>query len=162
MVLSSDEEGGHEDGERPGSSGRDGAGKGNGTEGSDIDDLPPANSFVDKSPGGNAGGDVFTSSPPEPKPEPQRAPTTPTASRHKQTTLDSPDAWGGGGGGGRPRMTKLYVPRKSQPGFFKEIDVTADEAEALKAHVARAGAGPGRGRAWRRSDIQCVDLTGED
>ena len=59
-------------------------------------------------------------------------------------------------------MTKLYVPRKSQPGFFKEIDVTADEAEALKAHVARAGAGPGRGRAWRRSDIQCVDLTGED
>ena len=158
-MLSSDEEGGHEDRERPGSSGRYGAGKGSGIEGSDIDDLPPVSNFVDKSPGGNAGGDVFTSSPPEPKPEPQRAPTTPTASRHKQTTLDSPDAWGGGGGGGRPRMTKLYVPRKSQPGFFKEIDVTADEAEALKAHVA----GRGGGRAcWRRSDIQCVDLTGED
>ncbi|KAK7753794.1 hypothetical protein SLS62_004159 [Diatrype stigma] len=63
----------------------------------------------------------------------------------------------------RLRMTKLYVPRKSIPGYFKEIDVSVDEAEVLKAHVAADGLGGGRrGRAWRRSDIECIDLTGYD
>ncbi|KAI1493029.1 hypothetical protein F5X96DRAFT_689830 [Biscogniauxia mediterranea] len=74
------------------------------------------------------------------------------------------------------RMTKLYVPRRSMPGFFKEIDVSVDEAEALRERYARkngdgygdgygaTGGGRGSGRAaavWRRSDISCIDLTGE-
>ena len=37
--------------------------------------------------------------------------------------------------------------------------VSMPRQRALKAHVV---AGRGGGRAWRRSDIQCVDLTGED
>ncbi|KAI1634605.1 hypothetical protein F4809DRAFT_665364 [Biscogniauxia mediterranea] len=65
------------------------------------------------------------------------------------------------------RMTKLYVPRRSMPGFFKEIDVSVDEAEALRERYARKngdGRVRGSGRAaavWRRSDISCIDLTGE-
>ncbi|KAI0602300.1 hypothetical protein F4775DRAFT_588527 [Biscogniauxia sp. FL1348] len=64
------------------------------------------------------------------------------------------------------RMTKLYVPRRSMPGFFREIDVSVDEAEALRERYARKGGdGRGTGRAaavWRRSDISCIDLTGEE
>ncbi|KAI1110115.1 hypothetical protein F5Y14DRAFT_430003 [Nemania sp. NC0429] len=75
------------------------------------------------------------------------------------------------------RMTKLYVPRISQPGFFEEIDVSVDEADAVRDEYAAAaaaaaasssssagGSGSGRRRVgvWRRSDVYCVDLTGED
>ena len=176
MVLSSDSEESED---------QDGGGHGGEKEDedSDLDDLPPINSLLRKAAGGDAAGGMFT---PSPERKLKRAPSTngtlpTTPTRHRQTTLDSPEAWRGrgvrvgaagdgdakgkGNDNGRPRMTKLYVPRKSQPGFFKEVDVTADEAEALKAHVAGAdtrGSGQGRGRAWRRSDIQCVDLTGED
>jgi len=70
------------------------------------------------------------------------------------------------------RMTKLYVPRKSEPGFFKEIDVSVDEADALKEEYATSaasaalkdGTGSGSkrtGSVWRRSDVSCIDLTGE-
>ncbi|XXG97926.1 Serine--tRNA ligase, mitochondrial [Hypoxylon texense] len=67
------------------------------------------------------------------------------------------------------RTTKVYMPRKSEPGFFREVEVEVDKADELltnaKAHVAtavprdisRKGAA-----AWRRSDISCIDLTGED
>ncbi|KAI0456003.1 hypothetical protein F5B21DRAFT_469386 [Xylaria acuta] len=66
--------------------------------------------------------------------------------------------------GGVTRMTKLYVPRKSQPGFLKEVDVSVDEADALKEEYATAARGSNGRRAgvWRRSDVSCVDLTGED
>ncbi|KAI0803369.1 hypothetical protein GGR55DRAFT_398051 [Xylaria sp. FL0064] len=70
------------------------------------------------------------------------------------------------------RTTKLYVPRKSQPGFFREIEVDVDEADALQAEFAAAGAAAAGDRSagssgrrvgvWRRSDVSCVDLTGED
>ncbi|KAI0428192.1 hypothetical protein F5Y09DRAFT_8094 [Xylaria sp. FL1042] len=70
---------------------------------------------------------------------------------------------------GAPRTTKLYMPRKSQPGFFREIDVDVDEADALKeefaasaASAAAASTGGRRVGVWRRSDVSCVDLTGED
>lgn len=123
-------------------------------EDSDLD-LPPLSSLVNKLPPpstagksiaksttkNNTNGRTSTvsllSSPPPPA----------TASRKKSEQL---------------RTTKLYVPRKSQPGYFKEIDVTVEEAEVLKAHVAAGGPGGGRGRAWRRSDIECIDLTGHD
>jgi Holliday junction resolvase YEN1 len=69
----------------------------------------------------------------------QTAPIAPAAK--KQTKLN--DAFG-------MRMTKFYVPRKSEPGFFKEIDISVDEAERQ---------GRDKGRQWRRSDVSVVDLT---
>ncbi|KAI0872783.1 hypothetical protein GGS24DRAFT_422100 [Hypoxylon argillaceum] len=68
------------------------------------------------------------------------------------------------GGGAAARMTKLYMPRKSQPGFFREVDVSVDEADALREEYAAAASRDGGRRAavWRRSDVSCVDLTGED
>jgi Holliday junction resolvase YEN1 len=61
------------------------------------------------------------------------------------------------------RMTKLYMPCNSQPGFFKEIDVSVDEADAVREEYAAAARDSGRrGGVWRRSDVSCVDLTGED
>ncbi|EMR64200.1 putative flap structure-specific endonuclease protein [Eutypa lata UCREL1] len=127
--------------------------------GEDSDpDLPPLSSLVNKLPPPSTAGksiakstaknntngrtstvSLLSSPPPPPPPA--------TASRKKSEQL---------------RTTKLYVPRKSQPGYFKEIDVTVEEAEVLKAHVAAGGPGGGRGRAWRRSDIECIDLTGHD
>ncbi|KAI0547340.1 hypothetical protein F4679DRAFT_554416 [Xylaria curta] len=84
---------------------------------------------------------------------------TRTAAEKRQTTLKESF-------GGVMRMTKLYVPRKSQPGFFEEIDVSVDEADALKeeyAAAATAGNSGGRRAAvWRRSDVSYIDLTGED
>ena len=192
MVLSLDSEDENENERDDGIGRREGGGEVEDEASGECEDLPPISSLVVRNLSGGeadaAGTGIFTSSPPSRKPNrgpgttpaPVPTPTTPTRSRHRQTTLDSPEVWrgrdrgassrgssnkegegegDGDGTSGRPRMTKLYVPRKSAPGFFKEVDVTADEAEALKAHVA----GRGGGRAcWRRSDIQCVDLTGED
>ncbi|KAI5926068.1 hypothetical protein F4810DRAFT_622364 [Camillea tinctor] len=65
----------------------------------------------------------------------------------------------------RARMTKLYVPRRSLPGFYKEIDVRVDEVDAVRERYAgRDGKGRGgRGdRVWRRSDVSCIDLTGDE
>ncbi|RYP67923.1 hypothetical protein DL771_006956 [Monosporascus sp. 5C6A] len=150
-------------------------------EDSDLD-LPPLSSLVKNrlprtvNAGGqhhhNNGNSTTASpeSPPPAPPPPRQHRTTATATnpktkqeKTKQTTLDT--AFGGGG----LRMTKLYVPRKSQPGYFKEVDVTVAEAEALKAHVAPVPPGPRgggghtqRGRVWRRSDVECIDLTGVD
>lgn len=56
------------------------------------------------------------------------------------------------------RTTKMYVPRQSLPGFFKEVEVSADEA----AQWATTAGSRGKGRSWRRSDISLIDLTGED
>ncbi|RYP64550.1 hypothetical protein DL769_006627 [Monosporascus sp. CRB-8-3] len=136
--------------------------------------LPRAINADDQHHHPNCNGNSKTASPESPPPPPpRRHRTTATAAKletkqgkAKQTTLDT--AFGGGG----LRMTKLYVPRRSQPGYFKEVDVTVAEAEALKAHVAavppdpRGGGGGGgraqRGRVWRRSDVECIDLTGVD
>ncbi|KAI0107061.1 hypothetical protein GGR51DRAFT_164931 [Nemania sp. FL0031] len=89
------------------------------------------------------------------------------AAEGKQRTLQQSFA-GGGGGMPAPRMTKLYMPRKSQPGFFREVDVSVDEADALREEYANAtitttaGKAGRRAPVWRRSDVSCVDLTGED
>ncbi|KAI1381104.1 hypothetical protein F4677DRAFT_402129 [Hypoxylon crocopeplum] len=64
------------------------------------------------------------------------------------------------------RTTKVYIPRKSEPGFFREVEVAVDEADDLLKSQARELDVPRRGgrgaAAWRRSDISCIDLTGED
>ncbi|RYP44043.1 hypothetical protein DL768_009451 [Monosporascus sp. mg162] len=148
----------------------------NDAEDSDLD-LPPLSSFVKNrlprtvnaaAPHHHNNGNSKTASPESPPPPRHRTTVTATnlktkQGKTKQTTLDA--AFGGGG----LRMTKLYVPRKSQPGYFKEVDVTVAEAEALKAHVAAVPPGPRgggghaqRGRVWRRSDVECIDLTGVD
>ncbi|KAI1762783.1 hypothetical protein GGR53DRAFT_500355 [Hypoxylon sp. FL1150] len=80
----------------------------------------------------------------------------------KQATLDSAF-------GTIKRTTKVFMPRKSEPGFFREVEVEVDEVDDLliKTKTQAAMAAPrdisGRGAAaWRRSDISCIDLTGED
>ncbi|KAI1382771.1 uncharacterized protein F4822DRAFT_96302 [Hypoxylon trugodes] len=62
------------------------------------------------------------------------------------------------------KTTKVYIPRKSEPGFFREFEVEVDEADDLLAK-GREGAARGDARAaaaWRRSDISCIDLTSVD
>ncbi|AEO71064.1 uncharacterized protein THITE_2082549 [Thermothielavioides terrestris NRRL 8126] len=73
--------------------------------------------------------------------------------------------------------TKLYIPRTSLggQGYFDEVEVGRDEADALVAaqnnNNDTSGAGLGatdgltrsrRSRAWRQSDIEVFDLTGDD
>ncbi|KAI0182165.1 hypothetical protein GGR52DRAFT_527685 [Hypoxylon sp. FL1284] len=69
------------------------------------------------------------------------------------------------------RTTRLYIPRKSEPGFFREVEVEVGEAtDALtktktRAHdvvTAPREVSDKRAAAWRRSDISCIDLTAED
>jgi len=61
------------------------------------------------------------------------------------------------------RMTKMYVPSERTPGFYREIAVTVDEAEAYKEGRAALGVHAlRRDKAWRRSDVSCIDLTGEE
>ena len=57
-------------------------------------------------------------------------------------------------------MTRLYMPRTSDAGcgYFKEVEVSRDEADRL---IAQAG-GRGKAAIWRRSEVSVVDLTGED
>ncbi|KAH8878975.1 hypothetical protein GQ53DRAFT_834523 [Thozetella sp. PMI_491] len=56
--------------------------------------------------------------------------------------------------------TKLYVPRKSEIGYFKEVEVTKEEADRIMSgestHEALRGS---LGRVLRRSDVTVVDLT---
>ncbi|KAI1780244.1 hypothetical protein F4818DRAFT_395067 [Hypoxylon cercidicola] len=67
------------------------------------------------------------------------------------------------------RTRVLYMPRKSEPGFFREVEVEVDEADDLlaKTKAQATAAAPRdisgkRATVWRRSDISCIDLTGED
>lgn len=53
------------------------------------------------------------------------------------------------------RTTKIFMPRKSEPGFFKEVEVTIDEAERMQSES-------GNTRKWRQSDVSVIDLTGDD
>ncbi|KAI1293373.1 hypothetical protein F5Y03DRAFT_374063 [Xylaria venustula] len=124
-------------------------------EDEDEFELPPLSTLINKIPKSRKA------------PESTTAPFSPTQSsvaaqaqkkQRKQHTLEQTLS--------APRMTKLYMPRKSQPGFFREIDVAVDEADALKAEfIAASTSKDGRRRGvgvWRRSDVSCVDLTGED
>lgn len=127
----------------------------------DDDDfeLPPLSSLISKLPKSKKTEESLLSSSPSAKtlePEPGVAAGKQTkVTEKKQTTLKQ----------SLGRMTKLYVPRKSQPGFFKEVDVSVDEADVLKEEYAAAAGGSGGGRragVWRRSDVSYIDLTGED
>lgn len=61
------------------------------------------------------------------------------------------------------RMTKMYVPSERTLGFYREIAVTVEEAEAYKEGRTALGMHAlRRDKAWRRSDISCIDLTGEE
>ncbi|KAF2969855.1 hypothetical protein GQX73_g3658 [Xylaria multiplex] len=125
---------------------------------SDDDDdfeLPPLSSLINKIPQDKKASEAASSSsmkPPGTEPKGQKHKTT----EKKQTTLEQSR--------GGPRMTKLYMPRKSQPGFFREFDVSVDEADDLKEELAASAAARGGRRVgvWRRSDVSCIDLTGED
>lgn len=73
----------------------------------------------------------------------------------------------------RSATTKVYIPQQNRAGlgYFTELEVSREEAELLTA--AHASPGPGLGlelgkgrkqsrRAWRRSEIEILDLTGDD
>lgn len=138
-----------------------GGGDGEEEEDSDLDILPPLSSLTNRLPAGvgatkgkaaTRDAQLLSSSPIAAEAEAEAEAATAEATGRDDESHR------------KARMTKLYVPRKSVPGFFKEIDVSVDEAEVLKAHVAAGGPGGRgqRGRAWRRSDIECIDLTGYD
>ncbi|KAI1428467.1 hypothetical protein F5Y12DRAFT_731852 [Xylaria sp. FL1777] len=129
-------------------------------DGKDDDEdfeLPPLSSLVNKLPKDKK--TAPSSSTPK-SPETAQKQQQQKEKKLRQTTLKQTL--------GATRMTKLYMPRKSEPGFFREIDVAVDEADALKAEFAAstaAAGGGGGGRrvgVWRRSDVSCIDLTGED
>lgn len=152
------------------------------------DELPPLSSLLSKTPKSSQNTGVHSHAPPpppsrygpepspsaadksNPKPNPkpkeqekEKAAENPTGT--KQKTMEK--YYAAAAAVSAVRMTKLYVPRKSQPGFFKEVDVSVDEADAVRdeyAAAAAASAGGGRRRAgvWRRSDVYYVDLTSED
>ncbi|KAI8630844.1 hypothetical protein F5Y19DRAFT_426674 [Xylariaceae sp. FL1651] len=127
------------------------------SEDEDSDDfgLPPLNSLACQVPKGSKSVSTFSSAH-DPKTGVKTANERIQKERgneKKQTTLNQTLG---------ARMTKLYVPRKSEPGFFKEIDVSVDEVDVLKEQYAASSNGGRRVGVWRRSDISCVDLTGED
>ncbi|KAI1084379.1 hypothetical protein F5B20DRAFT_524672 [Whalleya microplaca] len=123
-------------------------------------DLPPLSSIVGRVPQGNSPNPLSSrksygedkSSKSTAHPIQKQKPGT------KQSTLDASFT--------TTKTTKLYVPRKSEPGFFREVEVSVEEAEAWQSsHAASTGGKGKRGAgaaAWRRSDVSCIDLTGED
>ncbi|KAI1812025.1 hypothetical protein GGS20DRAFT_560040 [Poronia punctata] len=132
-------------------------------DGSDDDyDLPPLSSFLGRIPGegkkdSNNPTPIRTNSS-KPRPEKMAGGIGEKEGKpkEKQTTLNKTLG---------TRTTKLYIPRKSEPGFFKEVEVSAEEADALKEEYAKDGSGNGNSRrtgVWRRSDVQYIDLTAED
>jgi holliday junction resolvase YEN1 len=68
-----------------------------------------------------------------------------------------------------PAMTKVYLPRTSDAGlgYFTEMEVTREEADRMVRENALAAPPdrpmrPGGFRLWRQSEVQVLDLTGED
>ncbi|KAI0900273.1 hypothetical protein F4806DRAFT_448071 [Annulohypoxylon nitens] len=118
------------------------------SEDDDDFDLPPLSSFLGKSPKPTNRNPLAPSRPTKEKENPE-----------KQTTLDNAFST-------TKRTTKLYLPRKSEPGFFREVEVDVDEADDLLTKARGSDDmgrnSSGRGAAWRRSDLSCIDLTGED
>ncbi|KAI0190335.1 hypothetical protein F4808DRAFT_444631 [Astrocystis sublimbata] len=153
------------------------------SEDDDDFDLPPLSSLISRLPKGKNTTDHPPSLPPlnsspysssfsqagilKPVPNPTSKPSVDSSTQEGKTQTTLKQSLSGGSSGG-VKMTKLYMPRKSLPGFFKEVDVSVDEADALKeeyAAAATSGGSKGSGRrvgVWRRSDISCIDLTGED
>ncbi|KAI0376596.1 hypothetical protein F5Y04DRAFT_201262 [Hypomontagnella monticulosa] len=126
----------------------------------DEEELPPLSSIFNKLPKSTSSSSSLskpsalkTQGPPPAKQKPEKG------KEAKQSTLNAAFTT-------TKRMTKVYVPRKSEPGFFREVDVAADEADDLlnetktSAETTRGGAKAAT--AWRLSDIECIDLTGED
>jgi hypothetical protein len=60
--------------------------------------------------------------------------------------------------------TKLYMPRTSEVGYFRTVEVTKDEADRVMAsEKRRQGRTAGAGAAvLRRSDLPFIDLTDAD
>ncbi|KAL7624776.1 hypothetical protein AAE478_006348 [Parahypoxylon ruwenzoriense] len=150
-----------------------------GSEDSELD-LPHLNSIAGSE---LSKGNISCSCSPNSKTEKQevRSPGGPSVVREKfqedqnqrQTELDG--AFGDAVKTTTKRMTKVYMPRKSEPGFFREVEVAADEADVLLAKTkeqiiknaehSSSTASSKRGAtaaAWRRSDISCIDLTSVD
>lgn len=142
-------------------------------EGSDPD-LPPLDNLTGRASGGPDLRPVASSPSPSPSVSVSVSVSVPEAPQAVAAT-----GTGAGAGAGVPRRkdggpgqkhqgklgeafgmrtTKMYVPRQSLPGFFKEVEVSADEA----AQWTAAAGSRDKGRSWRRSDISLIDLTGED
>ncbi|KAI2625449.1 hypothetical protein GGS26DRAFT_564070 [Hypomontagnella submonticulosa] len=123
----------------------------------DDEDLPPLSSFFNKIPKG-------TSSSSKPSAPTEQAP--PAARQIPEKMKEVKQSMLNNAFSTTKRMTKVYVPRKSEPGFFREVDVAADEADDIlnetKTSAEAARGGLKAAAAWRRSDIECIDLTGED
>lgn len=122
--------------------------------GSDLD-LPPLENLTGRASGG-AGNRIVSPVPPpraagarSSTAEAREAPRAAAIGAGKKHQSKLGEAFG-------MRTTKMYVPRQSLPGFFKEVEVSTDEAAQWSA------AGRDKGRSWRRSDISLIDLTGED
>lgn len=71
----------------------------------------------------------------------------------------------------KARTTRVYMPRTSGAGlgYFKEVEVTREEADRMMMVMSEEAAGrgkrPGGGswrRMWRESEVTILDLTGED
>ncbi|KAI1213691.1 uncharacterized protein F4807DRAFT_408687 [Annulohypoxylon truncatum] len=130
------------------------------SEDDDDFDLPPLSSILGPLPT-RSGRNPFncpTVAEEQTPPRPTKQKQQPGKQETKQATLNNTF-------NATKRTTKLYMPRKSEPGFFRELEVDVDEANELltKARgLDGAEANGGRGAAWRRSDLSCIDLTGED
>lgn len=70
--------------------------------------------------------------------------------------------------GSTHKMTRIYIPRTSDAGlgYFREVEVSRDEADRMMAEEAErlrgAKRSPGSRRMWRESEVSIVDLTGDD
>ncbi|CAN8103420.1 unnamed protein product [Discula destructiva] len=67
----------------------------------------------------------------------------------------------------KSKTTRLYIPRTSDAGFgyFREVEVTRDEADRMmrdEAESAQRAGRPGGRRMWRESEVSIVDLTGDE
>lgn len=144
-------------------------------------DLPPLSSFRGRIPKGPSPAANQTSSATSPdemvsitidsspvsitKTRPPQDPSPPASSTTKKKSSSAPKTatkagpkQGKLGGHFGLRTTKVYAPRKSMPGFFKETEILVDdEAGGPRGSSARDGS-----RKWRQSDISVVDLTGDD
>ncbi|KAI0884508.1 uncharacterized protein GGS22DRAFT_143592 [Annulohypoxylon maeteangense] len=130
------------------------------SEDDDDFDLPPLSSVVGRLPKRSSKSPFNRSSVAEEQASPQQTKQkqSPETQVTKQATLDSTF-------GITKRTTKLFMPRKSEPGFFRELEVDVDKADELLAKARELdgmGAKGGRATAWRLSDLSCIDLTGED
>ncbi|OTB04588.1 hypothetical protein M426DRAFT_320700 [Hypoxylon sp. CI-4A] len=134
-------------------------------EDSDDSEFPPVSSFFSKAPSKSGPPSSPCVSIKEVRPSTHKPMTTKPAKQstvkegNKQATLSKAFNV-------TKKTTRVYMPRKSQPGFFREYEVEMDEADDVLAKNKGEDAARGRdgkgAAAWRRSDISCIDLTGED